>query len=85
MAEKKIIKIECPVCGSLIWFDTEAGIIVKHEKVERKKAHSLEELLEKEKKKAEEFEKKFESVAELQKEKKKEIEEKFRKKLKETE
>ncbi len=85
MEDKKIIKIECPVCGSIIWADAEAGIIVKHEKIERRKAHSLEELLEKEKKKAEEFEKKFESVAELQKEKKKEIEEKFKKKLKEVE
>jgi hypothetical protein len=85
MGDKKIIKIECPVCGSIIWFDEEADIIVKHEKVERKKAHSLEELLEKEKKKAEEFEKKFESVAEFQKEKKKEIEEKFKKKIKEVE
>lgn len=85
MGEKKIIKIECPVCGSIIWIDTEAGLMIKHEKIERKKAPSLEELLEKEKKKAEEFEKKFESVAELQKEKKKEIEEKFKKKLKEAE
>ncbi len=85
MGDKKIIKIECPVCGSIVWIDAEEGIIVKHEKAEKRKAHSLEELLEKEKKKAEEFEKKFESIAELQKEKKKEIEEKFEKKLKEVE
>ncbi|MGQ9617691.1 MAG: hypothetical protein ACUVUG_01890 [Candidatus Aminicenantia bacterium] len=81
--EGKLLKIDCPVCGSIIWIDVEARIIVKHEKAEKKKSISLEELIEKEKKKSEEFERKFESVAELQKEKKKELEEKFRKKLKE--
>lgn len=81
MEEKNFLKIECPVCGAIIWIDTKAGIMVKHEKVEKKKAHSIEELLEKEKKKKEEFGKKLESVAELQKKKKKELEEEFRKKL----
>ncbi len=83
MERKKLFKVECPVCNSIIWVDAETGIIIKHEEIERKKTSSLEELLEKEKKKAEEFEKKFDSVVELQKEKKKELEKKFREKLKE--
>ncbi len=41
----KIIKVECPVCKSLLYIDVEKEIVIKHERQKKKKEISLDELL----------------------------------------
>ncbi len=77
----KIIKIECPVCKSILYIDVEKQVVVKHEKVKKKKDISLEELLEQQKKREGILDVKFKGAVELEKRKQKEIEEKIKKAL----
>jgi hypothetical protein len=78
MNEKKlnVFHVNCPVCRTALWIDPVCQEVVKTEKSKKKKG-SLDELLEKEKKRKSEFDRKFEATAELEKEKKKKAQEKF--------
>lgn len=68
--------VSCPVCRSVLWIDPVSQKVVKSEKSKKKKG-TLDELLEKEKKRKSEFDRKFEATAELEREKKKKAQEKF--------
>jgi len=85
MEEKKDTKIGealCPCCGCQLWFDLQRGTIVKFKRsVSPKKKGSLDELILKEKKRKEEFERKFELSVELEKKKREEAHLKFKKAL----
>ena len=78
MNEKKssVFRVSCPVCRSALWIDPVSQGVVKSEKSKKKKG-SLDDLLEKEKKRRSEFDRKFEATAELEREKKKKAQEKF--------
>lgn len=78
MNEKKssVFHVNCPVCRSILWIDPTSQNVVKSERSKKKKG-SLDELLEKEKKRTSEFARKFEATAELEKEKKKKAHEMF--------
>jgi len=78
MNEKKsnVFRVSCPVCRCVLWVDAVSREVVKSEKSKKKKG-SLDELLEKEKKRKSEFDRKFEATAELEREKKKKAQEKF--------
>ncbi len=80
MNEKKtsVIHVSCPVCRSVLWIDPVSQGVVKSEKAKKKKG-SLDDLLEKEKKRKSEFDRKFEATAELEREKKKKAQEQFAK------
>lgn len=68
--------VNCPRCRSVLWVDPVSQDVVKSEKSQKKKG-TLDDLLEKEKKRKSEFDRKFEATAELEKEKKKKAQEKF--------
>jgi Zn-finger nucleic acid-binding protein len=65
---EKVFEITCPYCGGRLWVDSELQEIIQSEKGAKKKA-SFDELLLKEKKKAEEIGQKFEATAELRQKK----------------
>ena len=68
--------MSCPVCRSVLWIDPVSQEVAKSEKAQKKKG-TLDELLEKEKKRKSEFDRKFEATAELERVKKKKAQEKF--------
>jgi hypothetical protein len=68
--------LSCPVCRTVLWIDAVSQEVVKSER-EQKKKGTLDELLEKEKKRKSEFDRKFEATAELERKKKKKAQEKF--------
>ena len=72
----KVFVVTCPECHSNVWIDPSAEAVLKSEKGQRKKG-SLDELLDKEKKRKSAFAHKFEATAALEKEKKKKAQEKF--------
>lgn len=76
----QVFKLICPHCQTVIWVDAAGRSITKTEKGERKKS-SLDDLLDKEKKRKEEYERKFEVTAELTKKKHALAEELFQKAL----
>jgi hypothetical protein len=78
MNDKKVtvFHVNCPVCRAVLWIDLVSQEVVKSEKSQKKKG-TLDELLEKEKKRKGEFDRKFEATAELEREKKKKAHEKF--------
>lgn len=76
-----IFEIICPCCASVLWVDALREEVIQSEKRGAKKKESLDELLLKEKKRTEEFERKFEATAELEKKKLEKAKEKFRKAL----
>ncbi len=78
----KIIKIECSVCKSILYVDVEKQIVVKHERIKKKKEISLDELISKQKRRGDILETKFRGAAELEKRKQLELEEKIKKALK---
>lgn len=82
-AEKKagVFEIICPCCRSVLWVDGISREIVKTEKHAARKKGSLDDLLEKEKKRQDEFERKFEATAELERQKKEKARETFEKAL----
>jgi hypothetical protein len=75
-----IFRLVCPCCQTVLWVDAAGRSIVKTEKGEKKKS-SLDDLLDKEKKRHEEFGRKFEITAEITKKKHDLAEEMFQKAL----
>jgi Zn-finger nucleic acid-binding protein len=76
-----VFQIICPRCQSVLWVDGISQEIVKTEKHAAKKKGSLDELIEKEKKRQDEFERKFEATAELERQKKEKAKEAFERAL----
>jgi hypothetical protein len=72
-----VFEVICPCCQSVLWIDGMTRRIIQTEKKAAKKKGTLDELLLKEKKRMEEFERKFEATAELEKEKREKAKEKF--------
>ena len=71
-----VFRIVCPCCEAVIWMDGEARSVIKAEK-EPKKKSSLDDLLIKEKKRAEGIDHKLEATFALQKKKLEDAERKF--------
>jgi hypothetical protein len=76
-----VFEVICPCCKSVIWVDGITQEIVKTEKKAARKKDSLDELLLKEKKRKDEFDRKFEATAELERQKKEKAKEIFEKAL----
>jgi len=85
--EKKagLFQLICPCCQSVLWVDAVTQKVIQTEKKGVKKKGSLDELLVKEKKRMQEFERKFEATAELEKKKLEQAKEKFAKAMGEAE
>jgi uncharacterized Zn finger protein (UPF0148 family) len=82
MSEDKktgVFEVVCPCCQSVLWVDAASRQVVKTEKHAAKKRGTLDELLEKEKKRKEGFDGKFEATAELERQKKEKAREAFEK------
>ncbi len=80
MSEDKktaVFEVVCPCCQSVLWVDAVSRQIVRTEKHAAKKKGTLDELLEKEKKRKEGFDDKFEATAELERQKKEKAREAF--------
>jgi hypothetical protein len=81
MAEEQakgvVFKILCPCCEATLWVDFAAEGVIRSEKAAKKKS-SLDDLLLKEKKKAEGMDHKLEATFELQKKKHDDAEARFR-------
>lgn len=79
-AKKKgdVFQLHCPCCRTLLWIDPVSQEVIQSEKAAKKKG-TLEELLLKEKKKKEGFDRKFQATAELERKKWKKAQEKFKK------
>lgn len=75
-----VFRLVCPCCQTVLWVDAAGRSIARTEKGERKKS-SLDDLLDKEKKRKEESDRKFEVTAELTKKKHDLAEELFQKAL----
>jgi hypothetical protein len=78
--KKKVFRILCPGCQKVLWIDPVTQQVIRTEKGKRKKG-SLDDLLVREKKKREGFERKFEATYEMQKERKESAREIFEKAL----
>ena len=65
-----VFEIVCPCCQSILWVDAVSRQLVKTEKHAARKKGTLDELLEKEKKRKEGFAGKIEATAELARQKK---------------
>jgi uncharacterized Zn finger protein (UPF0148 family) len=76
-----VFEIVCPCCQSIIWVDGISREIVQTEKRTARKKSSLDDLLQKEKKRKDEFDRKFEATAELERQKKERAKEAFEKAL----
>jgi len=76
----KVFQLVCPHCGARLWVDSSLREIIQSEKGQKKKA-SFDELLLKEKKKAEEISQKFDSTVELRQKKLEQAKEAFEKAL----
>jgi hypothetical protein len=84
MSEDKkdgVFEVVCPCCQSILWVDPVTRKVVKTEKHAAKKKGTLDELLEKEKRRQDEFDRKFEATAELERKKKEKAQETFAKAL----
>lgn len=77
---EKVFQLTCPHCGAKLWVDVNLQEVIQSEKGHKKKA-SFDELLEREKKKAEEISQKFESTVELRQKKLEKAKEAFEKAL----
>jgi hypothetical protein len=77
---KRVFRIQCPGCQKVLWVDSVTQEVIRTEKGKRKKG-SLDDLLVREKKKREGFERKFEATSEMQKERKEKARELFEKAL----
>jgi phage FluMu protein Com len=82
-AKEDVIQVVCPHCRTVLWIDSKTEEVIKTEKAGKEKK-SLDDLLLKEKKRQEEFGRKFELTAELEKKKHEKAEELFRKGLSKT-
>jgi hypothetical protein len=76
-----VFEIVCPCCRSILWVDGITREVVKTEKHAAKKKGSLDDLLEIEKKRQDEFGRKYEATAELERQKKEKAREAFEKAL----
>lgn len=76
----KVFELVCPHCGARLWVDFSLKEIIQSEKGHKKKA-SFDELLLKEKKKAEEISQKFDSTVELRQKKLEQAKQAFEKAL----
>jgi hypothetical protein len=76
-----VFEVVCPCCQSVLWVDGISREIVKTERQAVKKKGSLDDLLEKEKKRRDEFGRKFEATAELERQKKEKAKETFERAL----
>jgi hypothetical protein len=76
-----VFDIVCPCCHSILWVDGITREVVKTEKHAARKKGSLDELLEHEKKRQDEVERKFEATAEMERQKKDKAREAFQKAL----
>lgn len=76
----KVLRIQCPGCHKLLWIDPVTQQVIRSEKGKHKMS-SLDDLLVREKKKREGFERKFEATSEMQKERKEKAREMFEKAL----
>jgi hypothetical protein len=79
--EAGVFEVVCPCCQSVLWVDGISREIVKTERHAAKQKGSLDDLLEKEKKRRDDFERKFEATAELERQKKDKAKETFEKAL----
>ena len=77
---KRVFRIQCPGCQKVLWIDPVTQEVIRTEMGKRKKG-SLDDLLVREKKKREGFERKFEATSEMQKERKEKAREIFEKAL----
>lgn len=75
--DSKIIKIECPCCGSLLWIDSTQKVAIKFDKKSKKKGN-LDDLILEEKKRKAAFETRLESTAELARERQKEAQRRYK-------
>ncbi len=82
--KKGVFQLTCPCCQTVLWVDGETEEVIKSEKAKKKKG-SLDDLLLKEKKRQEEFGRKFEATFELRQEKQIKASEQFRKALEKAE
>jgi hypothetical protein len=80
-----LFQLVCPCCRSVLWVDGVSREVVKAEKGAAQKKDSLDELLLKEKKRQDGFERKFEATAELERKKKEKAKEAFERALGEAE
>ena len=78
--KNKVFCIQCPGCQKVLWIDPVIQQVIRSEKGKHKKG-SLDDLLKREKKKREGFERKFEATSEMQKERKVKAREIFEKAL----
>ena len=78
--KKKVFRIQCQGCQKVLWIDPVSQQVIRSERGKRKKS-SLDDLLVREKKKREGFERKFEATSEMQKERKLKAREIFEKAL----
>ena len=78
--DSQIFQVLCPCCQSLLWIDSVDPKVLKFER-QKKDRGSLDDLLVKEKKRKDGFERKFEATAELEKERLKKAKEKYAKAL----
>jgi len=76
-----VFEVICPCCQTVLWVDGVSREVVKTERHAAKKKGSLDDLLEKEKKRRDEFERKFEATAELERQKREKAKETFEKAL----
>lgn len=76
----QVFQIKCPCCHSQLWIDPLTSAVIKSEKGKKEK-ESLDVLLQKEKKKKMEFDRKFEATSEMQEERRKKAQEIFEKAL----
>ena len=81
---KKVFQLVCPCCGTTIWVDSETREVLQHERAKKKKG-SLDDLVSKEAKRAEDMGRKFDATFELQAEKKQKADERFRQALEKAE
>ena len=79
-----VFQLTCPCCRTVLWVDGELKEVIRSEKAKKEKG-SLDDLLLKEKKRQEEFGRKFEATFELSQEKQIKANEQFRKALEKAE
>jgi hypothetical protein len=81
---KQVFSVVCPCCGATLWVDGQGRAVLRSEKPKKAKG-SLDDLLVKEHKRQNEFDRKFEATFELQKEKHDQADELFKKALEKAE
>ncbi len=79
--EPGVFQVVCPCCQSVLWVDAVSQEIIKTEKHAAKKKGTLDDLLEREKKRQDEFDRKFEATAELERQKKEKAKQAFERAL----